>query len=427
MVTTLKNLVVSVLMVTMMAPFIYLGVTPAKEAQAQAGIIVGGVVGAMACQFQGHIQGFFGDLFGGNGFSMGSFGGDSVPVNETNERLLDNVSKTAETNTQIVFKECVLDAIIWVIKRLLIDRLTQDIINWINSGFDGGPAFLADYHAFFRDIALETFNVFLNQSGLDRWLCSPFQYNIRLTIETLGRKTNYGPTGQYACTLNDILSGAGVSVDVGYSRMVKQGSLDFIGGGIPAAMGLAIDSNNPYGSFFNVQAEAANRMARGANREATLLSFGDGMFSSQCDINGDGRMEVCTPGQLITTQIDDYLGGGLGQLEVADEVAEVLTEVIAELVTSIFNDANQGLLGGSKRTQADYEANRQVSSGSASAPTPNVPPQQPTPPIQPTPPAQPTPPSPPPPPIVVPDGTFFWVPNDPNNPSGGGQYIFQPD
>ena len=362
MITPLKNFLVSVLMVTVMAPFLYLGVAPAQRVEAQqstGSIIMGGVVGIMACYFEGFIEGFFDEIFG----TVVGILQDSVPVNETNYQLLNDTEQTAEKTAEIVFKECVLDPIIWVIKRLLINFITQSILDWINDGFDNGPVFLTDIGGFFRDLAFTAFNTFLASSGLDQWLCSPFQNDVRQTVSQIGQRTNYGPTGQNICSLQDYVGGMGV--DAGYARMVNQGDLDFIGGGIPAAMGLAIDSNNAYGSFFEVQSEAANRAKRNVNEEATLLSYGDGYFSDKCDLNGDGRREACTPGQLISKQIDDWLGGGLGQLEVADEIAEVLSELLASLVSNIFNDVEQGLLRGSR----DTGDNSTVTSGEVSAPS----------------------------------------------------------
>ncbi|KKS39304.1 MAG: hypothetical protein UU98_C0002G0020 [Parcubacteria group bacterium GW2011_GWD2_42_14] len=346
-------------MVTVMTPFLYLGVAPAQKVEAQqstGSIIMGGVVGVMACYFEGFIEGFFDEIFG---TVIGAFV-DSVPVNETNYQLLNDVEQTAEKTAELIFKECVLDPIIWVIKRLLINFITQAILDWINDGFDNGPVFLTDLSGFFRDIAFTAFNTFLESSGLSQWLCSPFENDVRQTVTQLGGRTNYGSTGQNICSLENYVGGMGV--DAGYERMVMQGDLNFEGGGIPAAMGLAIDSNNPYGSFFEVQSEAAGRVGRTTSEEATLLSYGDGYFSDKCDINGDGQREVCTPGQIISKQIDDWLGGGLGQLEVADEIAEVLGEVLAALVNNIFNDVEQGLLRGSR----DTGDNSTVTSGGVS-------------------------------------------------------------
>ena len=359
MITYLKNFLASVLMVTVMAPFLYLGIAPAQKVEAQqstGSIIIGGVVGAMACYFGNYLEGFL-DFVQDEVVGLLT---DSVPVNETNSALLNDVEQTAEKTTEMIFKECVLDPIIWVIKRLLINFITQSILDWINDGFDNGPVFLTDMSGFFRDIAFGAFNTFLASSGLDQWLCSPFQNDVRQTITQLGGRTNYGSTGQNICSLQNYVGGMGV--DAGYERMVMQGDLDFIGGGIPAAMGLAIDSNNPFGSFFEVQAEAAKRVARTVSEEASLLSYGEGYFSDKCDINGDGRREVCTPGQIISKQVDDWLGGALGQLEVADEIAEILGELLAALVSNIFNDVEQGLLGGSR----DTGDNSTVTSGEVS-------------------------------------------------------------
>src|SRR3989339_1284448 len=214
--TSLKNFLVSILMVTMMTPFLYLGVAPVEKVEAQTtlGIVMGGVVGVMACYFSDYIEGFF-DMLGLTDY----FAEDAVPVKETNTEYLDNVEKTAESEAQNIFKECVLDPIIWVIKRLLINFITQAILDWINNGFDNGPVFLTDMGGYFKDIAFTTFNTFLADSGLDQWLCSPFEHDVRLAVYQMGNRQNYGsPQSNYACTLDRYLSNG---VEAGYGSMVN--------------------------------------------------------------------------------------------------------------------------------------------------------------------------------------------------------------
>ena len=38
----------------------------------------------------------------------------------------------------------VVDAIAWTVAKTAVQSLTQSIVNWINSGFEGSPAFVTD-------------------------------------------------------------------------------------------------------------------------------------------------------------------------------------------------------------------------------------------------------------------------------------------
>ncbi len=53
-------------------------------------------------------------------------------------------------------KECVLDGLVVSIREALIAALTQSIINWINNGFEGGPAFVTNLNGFLGTVADQT-------------------------------------------------------------------------------------------------------------------------------------------------------------------------------------------------------------------------------------------------------------------------------
>lgn len=332
MINAVKNFITSFLMVAMMAPFLYFGVAPQKTEAFDMGTYAGQLVGAVsACLIAGAIEEIF--SFIGTAGSMFS-NEDSVPVKETNAELLNDTETTAESTAEIVFKECVLDPIIWVAKNMFIDFLTQVLLDWIREGFDGAEVYLRDSNVYFRALANLAFSTFVTELDLQDWLCAPFAITVSDTMRVLSSSRHYGDFGDAKCSLEDVFGNLS-NASAGYSSMVDNGDIMFTGGGISVAMTLMTDSNNAYGSLFTAQAEAASRMGNVVGSEAKQLDYGNGYFPKRCEDDALSR-SICAPGQLVAQQIDDWLGGGLGQLEVADEVSEILSAIIGGLVNHIF-------------------------------------------------------------------------------------------
>ncbi len=393
---TIQKIISIVIIVTVVAPGFYFGILPPQKVQAQdiGEIIAGGVASALECAMDeigeyiddmlGSVTDMFSDYFdfdfesildmGGENFG-GTSGGsseDSVPVKETNAELLKNEATTAEATTEIVFKECVLDPIVWVIKKLVISMLTEQILDWIRTGHDEGPVFITDLAKYFTEINSETLRAFLQEADengfhLVDWLCEPFSTNIVSTVEKIARQTTYGEGGDSVCT---ILERLGSEQGFDSYRQIVNGDVDFDGGGITGAMALIQDGNNPYSSFFNVQAEAAYRVNRYAAEQATYLAWGNGYLPDQKAPEGeeDAKRIVVTPGKFISTQIDNWTNGALSELEEADEVAEIIDAIFSALISDIFHE--DGLLESGENAHADEReqtATSQTETGNVSS------------------------------------------------------------
>jgi len=311
-------------------------------------VATGAVTSAMVCMFGGKVAGFLTGVFGSALTSKFS-SMMAVPTNEVNPTVLTPLNQTAMASEDLLYKECVLDPFAWAVKELIINAITSSIYDWINNGFEGGPVFLTDPEGFFRTVSFSALEGFLNNSSLPDELCEPFSRDIRILVNRTATTPNLGGlNSDHSCTLNEIFGSGFLSTpEIGYSTMVDDGNIDFEGGGIPAAMGLVVSGNNPFSAFFNTQSEASDRVGTQVSKQSSLLQMGNGYFSMRCDSNNDGEDEICTPGQFLTLQIDDWMGGGLSELEAADEVSEIINAIIAALVQKVLTDINSsGLLGG---------------------------------------------------------------------------------
>lgn len=416
----MKKIFASILIVAFMAPSIYLGVLPPQQVEAQGfglgtcffGELVSSAIQAGLELVQMAI-GFIGVATGisivSSGISaatdptgaaaVGAGWAESLiaePVVEVNPVITSNEGNTSRASggtalaslgsmmvdtvmsfingdgtastMSLMFKECVLDPLAWILKNIVIEQMAQDIMGWVQSGFEGAPAFITDPLGFMNSISDEAVGLFLFESGLDEYLCSPFQVDVIVDFYLNYHTPTFGGGGfsRMACTLDDVFaaaSGSGVDVTTavnnGYNQLVRNGDLQFDGGGFNAIFSLLEDRNNPYGTYFNLQSEAASRARTFQAKENQLLIQANGWFSLRCDLDGDGVNDnVCTPGEFVAKQVFSWSDSPLKQLEAADELSEIIDAVIAGMVTMLLRDVGTGglgLLGAGDSNYWDYE------------------------------------------------------------------------
>ncbi len=99
-------------------------------------------------------------------------------------------------------KGCLLDSLAQAAAKVVLQQMTSDIVNWINTGFQGNPAFLTNPEGFFLDMNDQLSGAFLAHSGALSQLCSPFNLDIRLNLAMLQSQ----PRTRYTCTLSTIIN-----------------------------------------------------------------------------------------------------------------------------------------------------------------------------------------------------------------------------
>ncbi|PIQ66672.1 MAG: hypothetical protein COV96_00285 [Candidatus Zambryskibacteria bacterium CG11_big_fil_rev_8_21_14_0_20_42_18] len=221
-----------------------------------------------------------------------------------------------------------LDSLIITAAKILIGQIVDSTVNWINTGFEGNPAYVTNPGQYFTDIADGIAGEFIAGSDLN-FLCSPFQAQIRLTL-----KTYYAPPVQYQCTFTEAVG----NLENFYS--------DFNQGGWDGWLAMTQNSaNNPYDAYLAAQIELDNRLAKRLGIENKQLQWNQGFLSwSEC-IKNDPDTGVClergpvkTPGKVIDDQLSEVLGTGFSQLELADEFDEIVGALISLFLNEvIFN------------------------------------------------------------------------------------------
>lgn len=316
-----KNVLVALIACSMVAPSFFIAATPERaEAQGIAACLLGaatvwgaGLVGA-----------------------VGGAGG-GLPVAVTGDTSVTN-GVQAVGSASLLWKECVLDPLVWVAKAIIIPQITASIVDWINSGFEGQPTFIGNPQTFLLDLGDRIAGEFIMEAGLG-FLCSPFQLQVQIDLALSYYAPSSGENGRLACTITDVFE----NTENAIASFQEYLSGDFYQGGFPAWFELvARPHNNPYGSYLAAQGEMSLRIKNKQGGEIELLKFGDGFLSIR-DENGS----VITPGQYISRELEDFTGTPLALLEVADELDEIIGALFQVLVREMLGE---GVAGASRGT-----------------------------------------------------------------------------
>src|SRR3989344_6420706 len=102
------------------------------------------------------------------------------PVFDIPTEVSTAIGATAETSNAV--KEYGLDAVAYFFANRMVEKLAAQTVNWINSGFQGNPAYVTDPNQFFLDIGDEQASRFLSSTAFSNSLCSPFRAQVRLAL-----------------------------------------------------------------------------------------------------------------------------------------------------------------------------------------------------------------------------------------------------
>ncbi len=281
------------------------------------------------------------ELIGVNGFTSISAAADPISAAmETAAFTLDNV----------------LDGIAWSLAKNILSEMTSSILNWVNSGFKGSPAFITDMEGFLLGIADRTFGEYLDElGGPFSFICAPFKLDVQVAVAIIyeNQRANAGLTAPPTCTLTGVLSNLENFVD----------GVDAFTDGDGWEKWFAITSNpaqyTPYGSVLAAQTQAQARLVNARGQELSVAGFGEGFLSSKvCEaIEGAGsskeKCTITTPGKVINEALTFQTSAGPRSLIEADEINEIISAVFSQLTQKAIT-GTMGLLGLSGGTGYTY-------------------------------------------------------------------------
>ncbi len=291
--------------------------------------------------------------------------------------------------TSLQIKELTFDAIAYGIAKQILRGITSSVVNWINNGFEGSPAFLSDPGQFFTDIGDEILGGMILGSDL-AFLCSNFSIDIRLQLAF--RYRPFQQKGKAACTLTDIINNTTNAAQGASINGFTAG--DFRQGKMPAFVSMTTEpQNNFIGAYVTADTEATLRIANANARANQELSQGKGFLSfktckderviteseanklaarnSELANSGQSdsqeftnnvsqlqgyyesasnettrkKCETQTPGSVIAGTLETSLGSPVRELELADEFNEIINALFAQLVQKVLVGGLKGVSG----------------------------------------------------------------------------------
>ncbi|HDH04074.1 MAG TPA: hypothetical protein ENH22_00955, partial [Candidatus Campbellbacteria bacterium] len=243
-------------------------------------------------------------------------------------------------------KENILDPLAWYFAKAMIQSITDDLVNWINSGFNGNPAFVTNPKTYFEGLANQTSGLFMQQLGLED-ICSPFKAQILFSL-----RYNFAAPAlkKFSCTFKDAVAN--------WDNFMG----NFNNGGWNNWLSATLEpQNNPYGAYFMATDEMSARVSTKVSLGKQEILSGQGFLSmkkcydssadkndfcqlqcsnassadhdscvSNCNATNipaeticegtGGQMQNTTPGKVIEGRLESVLGQDVKTLGVADEL-----------------------------------------------------------------------------------------------------------
>lgn len=264
----------------------------------------------------------------------------AVNLATTASAAYDAITSWATDNLYI--KEYVLDGIAWSIAKAIVSQMVQSLVSWINSGFQGSPAFVQDLDGFLRNAADSAIGGYLEEiTGLGSFICSPFRLDIGIAIATQYQQSRVGQPAR-TCTLTGIIDNI-----EGFTSGV-QGSFGQDGWNDWIDMTSSPEIYTPYGAYLSAEAGAQARILNTKGEELAKLNFGDGFLSGEiCQAVSGSTQQDCfisKPGKIIQEALTFNLDSGRQALITADEIDEIIAALLGQLANQAITGA-AGLLG----------------------------------------------------------------------------------
>ncbi|MDD5318407.1 MAG: hypothetical protein PHF79_01100 [Candidatus Pacebacteria bacterium] len=226
------------------------------------------------------------------------------------------------------------DSIQYCFINAMITYITQSTIAWINSGFNGNPAFVSNPQQFFSDIADQQAGAFVQQvvggtTGLN--ICQPFRVGVGI-----GLAKQYGSTfaQRSQCTLTQASANVNQFLNGNWSQ----------GGGYKSWISMTQNpQNNPYGLSLMSNNEMYARIGTQQNTAQLQLGLNKGWLNiQQCDKSAadDPERKSChttTPGGMIADAAAKQTGLAADRLVLANSFDQVVTALVNQLIKISLN------------------------------------------------------------------------------------------
>jgi hypothetical protein len=250
-----------------------------------------------------------------------------VPINS--QGISEATANTAGQTQGFTIQRCIVEPLVTMLARTLLNKFTAQTVSWINSGFKGSPLYVTNLQGFMTDVADQTIGQFIEGLGpIGEFLCGPFDLQLRLSLNI-----EYGMSGyeeEIGCRLTDIQNNVNRAFTSGVFG--KNGWDNWL-------QVTATPQNNPYGAYLKAVDSLDARIAGRQNIQLTQLGWGKGFLSSVNPETG----EIETPGSLIEDQLAETLGQQVRNVGLARDLDAILNALVGQMINQVLGPG--GLLG----------------------------------------------------------------------------------
>jgi hypothetical protein len=318
------------------------------------------------------------------------------PVTVIAETSPTAIQRTVDS-IMMKLKSFTLDKIATAVAKQILHQMTVSVINWINTGFEGSPAFITNPKGFFLDVGDQLTGAFLADGGPLTALCSPFSLDIRLS---LALQTSGFVDKRYTCTLGTIINNGKNAVQNATANGFLSG--DFHQGGWPAFIAVNTQpQNNAVGAYLRAEndllskitgkqelikadvamgrgfaswkkcTDVSSTVANGGMIDGTsyndmgklyefksqTVNVGTTRYGESIDVESklskDGKTltyqkcETQTPGSVIADTLQKQLNVPAEELELANDINAVINALVTQLISQMLNGGLRALSGSS--------------------------------------------------------------------------------
>jgi hypothetical protein len=213
------------------------------------------------------------------------------------------------------------------IARAILQKITANVVDWINSGFNGQPGYVQDFKQLFVQAADQAAGQFLQGSDF-AFLCSPFQQQVKIAVaqsyahRTASASSGGTGSGGNSCTLTQAVGNVDKFINGDFSQGGWNGLLAFT----------TTPTNNPYGAYMYEQ-QALNS----AQQQAVQTARDELLYSGYKPVKND-RGEIIIPAATVAGITQKSLDTPIDELNMAKNFDEILSLLITQLVDrTIYN------------------------------------------------------------------------------------------
>ncbi|MGE5540829.1 MAG: hypothetical protein ACM3TU_00895 [Bacillota bacterium] len=260
-----------------------------------------------------------------------------------------NSAISAAAEKSLWAKEFAGDPAVYALGQAAIKSITNSTVRWINSGFQGSPAYVTDLKSTMLDAADQQAAKFVSELRKQDSINSPFRdklaKNLLAAYYLSTSKDGFFLMNPY--TLNQVSSD---------DRAFLKG--DFTKGGFQAWFSATLNQqNNPLTASDLAQDQLDSQLSALASQIHEELGWGNGILSwRKCDdppasTSGSVNLtpsKTCfsshieTPGTVIAGQLNHALGLGTDSLVSADEIDEVVGALMGQLMNHVLGSDGLG-------------------------------------------------------------------------------------